>query len=360
MESSQLFMLIGFVAAAYSVVANDAIQTLGTFLSSNRHRHWAVLWLYSASILVAVLVYGWVVNHGDVAYGRLEKFPDPEGGIGWIQAVPPLFILLLTRFGVPVSTTFLVLTVFAPTNTGKMLIKSGLGYFVAAGVGFLTYAVVAKVFEGGRLRTGQSAEGAKSEHGEPAAYWVVLQWLSTGFLWTQWLVQDLANVFVYLPRNLGIELLMASMVMMLGMQALIFMRRGGAIQGIVTQKTNTQDIRSATVVDFIYGAVLYFFKELSNLPMSTTWVFLGLLAGREIAITWRLRHQPFGTAWRMAGSDMAKAGIGLAVSLFLAFVLPRLGDFFGSDAPEPKSPPAVERRVSELESPKLREARAAP
>ena len=47
----------------------------------------------------------------------------------------------------------------------------------------------------------------------------------------------------------------------------------------------TQDTRSATIIDFIYGLILLIFKEWSNMPMSTTWVFLGLLAGREVALT---------------------------------------------------------------------------
>ncbi|MEM9261646.1 MAG: hypothetical protein AAGA62_18540, partial [Bacteroidota bacterium] len=59
-------------------------------------------------------------------------------------------------------------------------------------------------------------------------------------------------------------------------------------QKIVKAKTNTTDIRSATLIDFTYGIVLLFFKEFSNVPMSTTWVFLGLLAGREIALRYRL------------------------------------------------------------------------
>ncbi|MEL6973478.1 MAG: hypothetical protein AAFO02_25200, partial [Bacteroidota bacterium] len=40
--------------------------------------------------------------------------------------------------------------------------------------------------------------------------------------------------------------------------------------------------------DFLYALILLFFKEFSNVPMSTTWVFLGLLAGREIAIRYQL------------------------------------------------------------------------
>ncbi len=72
------------------------------------------------------------------------------------------------------------------------------------------------------------------------------------------------------------------------MLAVIFYSKGGSIQKIVKEKTNTTDIRSATLIDFVYGIVLLFFKEFSQVPMSTTWVFLGLLAGREIAIRYRL------------------------------------------------------------------------
>ena len=36
MEITIIWMYIGFLLAAYSVIANDSIQTLGTFLASNK------------------------------------------------------------------------------------------------------------------------------------------------------------------------------------------------------------------------------------------------------------------------------------------------------------------------------------
>jgi len=36
----------GFFVSAYSVIANDSIQTIGTFLSSNKNHRWWELWLY--------------------------------------------------------------------------------------------------------------------------------------------------------------------------------------------------------------------------------------------------------------------------------------------------------------------------
>ncbi|MEL7027862.1 MAG: hypothetical protein AAGL49_01345 [Pseudomonadota bacterium] len=321
MADIQLIALIGFLLAAYSIVANDAIQTLGTFLSSNSHRPWWVLWLFACSVLVAVFVYGWWANDGDPAYGRLSKFPEPEGGLSWIHVIPPAIILILTRFGIPVSTTFLVLTVFAPGNLGQMLIKSLAGYAVAFFVGGLVYISVARAAERYFSHT----------QGKPIpGYWVALQWSSTAFLWSQWLMHDLANIFVYLPRTLSFEMMLFAVGVMLFLHAVIFYRRGGEIQQIVLSKTNTTDIRSATIVDFIYALILLVFKEWSNMPMSTTWVFLGLLAGREMAISWVQSIRPTAATLRLVGGDFAKAAFGLSISVALAFGLPTIDRWFKS------------------------------
>ena len=226
--------------------------------------------------------------------------------------IPPLVILGLTRLGIPVSTTFLVLTAFNPRGLTSMLTKSLLGYAVAAVVGYLVYKFVTRVVERRFIETSKRP---------PATYWVVLQWLSTAFLWSQWLVQDLANIVVYLPRSLGPEMLIMVIGVMVVLHAWIFYRRGGEIQRIVTTKINTQDIRSATIIDLIYGLILFFFKELSNVPMSTTWVFLGLLAGREFAVALDTHLRSNRETTMIVVKDAFKAFIGLAVSVAVAFLL---------------------------------------
>lgn len=111
---------------------------------------------------------------------------------------------------------------------------------------------------------------------------------------------------------------------MLALHAIIFATRGGEIQKIVLSKTNTTDIRAATLVDLFYGIILFIFKELNDIPMSTTWVFLGMLAGREIAIAYvaglRSRME---AVWDVA-SDVIRAGIGLVISVILAIFLPAM------------------------------------
>lgn len=322
MDFSFIFMVVGFMAASYSIVANDAIQTLGTFLSSNTKRPWWVLWLYACCILTAVILYGWFGYEGDVSYGRLsKKFPVPDA-FTWVHLVPPLAIIGLTRLAVPVSTTFLVLTVFAPTALGSILTKSLLGYLVAFICGVLVYKFVAGTFE---------KKVIDSKGTTPSNQWVALQWVSTAFLWSQWLIQDLANIFVYMPtRSLTVTQLSLALIMLWILHAVIFYRKGGEIQGIVTSKTSTEDIRSATIVDFIYALILLFFKKMSNIPMSTTWVFIGLLAGRELGIALQLKHRTIKDIKGVIFKDIKKAAIGLAVSVILALGLPKLQAILGS------------------------------
>lgn len=315
------FMIVGFTIASYSIVGNDAIQTLGTFLSSNEKRPWWVLWLFASGIMTAVLLYGWFTGDGDPAWGRLEKYPLPDP-FSWLYVLPPLVLLVLTRFGLPVSTTFLVLTVFAAKNLPSMLIKSFLGYGLAFAVGAIVYVLVAKWFE----------RSVSSDDKEPSVWWVAIQWGTTAYLWAMWLIQDLANIYVYLPRKLDFTWLLGSLVIMVAIQAYIFYTRGGTIQNIVTSKTNSQDIRSAALINFLFGSVLFVFKdgwvmwlvtgETAKIPMSTTWVFLGLLAGRELGINIQLNLRSWRGLAGVIGSDAWKAGLGLAVSVVIALALP--------------------------------------
>jgi len=312
----EILMIVGFCLAAYSIVGNDVPQTLGTFISSNAHRPWWVLWLYTSSILVVVLLYGWFASGtGDASYGRLETIPFPETGITWLYIVPPILLIILTKYGIPVSTTFLVLTIFSPSSLSAMLTKSMMGYAVAFVVAILVYRFVMK---------GISIYLSKTRHKEPSHIWIGLQWVSTAFLWSQWLIQDLANIFVYVPRQVPFEFLIFGILVFVVLLGWIFYRRGGAIQNIIDTKTGVADIRSATIIDFMYAIILLVFKEWSNIPMSTTWVFLGLLAGREFALSMHLAEVNKYRTSRNVSKDAMKLMLGLMMSVLLAAGLPWL------------------------------------
>jgi hypothetical protein len=314
----EIYMFIGFLLSSYAIVANDAIQTLGTFIAANRQRSWITLWLFVSGTLTIVLLYGWLKSGGDPAYGRLNDFYfDPKTAhqlYGPLCIIPPLSLLILTRLGLPVSTTFLLLTFFAPKNLISMVNKSLLGYGLALVVGLITFRLVRNYIQQNQTKTLNSTQ----------PWWIVTQWVSTLFLWSQWLIQDLANLFIYFPRvgvkgqqTLSFSWLMLGLITMVFMQMLILREGGGKIQEIVDKKSGTNDIREAAIINLVYGLVILFFKEYSNMPMSTTWVFLGLLAGREIAYKLDVLKEDQST-WRMIGGDLLKATIGLVVSILIA------------------------------------------
>lgn len=312
-----LAMWFGFALAGYSAIANDSIQTLGTFLTTNRKRPWWALWLFIGGILVAVNVYGFLKHDGAIDFHRLSSIPQPES-FTFLQLLAPIVLIALTKMRMPVSTSFLLLSSFGSAKTVQdMLGKTFLGYVIAFVVAFLLWSLIARwsraVFRNPR-------RGSRSD-----AVWTVLQWTSTGFLWSQWLMQDTANVAVFLPRSLSFpQFLVATGFLFLVMGYLMYIR-GDRIQEVVTKKKDITGVRSATVIDFVFALILLYFKNLNHIPMSTTWVFLGLLAGRELALTEASEgtdtYAPFRRSLRLVGDDIVKAGIGLAVSLVLAFFI---------------------------------------
>ena len=309
MDALTLWSLVGFLFAAYAVIANDSVQTLGTWIASNNERfNWKIMWAAASAVLLWALWYGYYM-YGDISYGRLNKIPFVE--VQWYHAMAPAVLLLLTRVGVPVSTSFLVLSAFASTFVlEKMLIKSMMGYVVAATAAYGIWFFVSRWLDEGK---------PVNEAHKP--YWRVAQWITTGFLWWTWLSHDMANIAVFLPRELDTPLmLMISVVFVAGL-GFMFREGGGKIQKIVLEKHNTRYIRSATIIDLVYWAILFFFKELNDIPMSTTWVFVGMLAGREFAIASFMGKKKTKSVFPLVGRDFGKMMIGLSASLAIVLLI---------------------------------------
>ena len=73
MDLTLIYTIIGFSLAGYSVVANDSVQTLGTFIASNQRFKWYWLATAASAVLAFTLIYGWNINDGDITFGRLNK-----------------------------------------------------------------------------------------------------------------------------------------------------------------------------------------------------------------------------------------------------------------------------------------------
>ncbi|WFO17962.1 hypothetical protein M601_010450 [Cellulophaga baltica 4] len=209
----------------------------------------------------------------------------------------------------------MILSVFSSGQLiEKMILKSIFGYVLAFVAALVLYLIIAKKFE-------SKAAIRLMDKKKQKPYWLVAQWFSTGFLWSQWLIQDFANIFVFLPRQLTISELGIALIVILSIMAYIFNVKGGNIQKIVNQKSNTQHIRSATIIDACYGVLLYLFTILNDVPMSTTWTFVGILAGREIAIKYLLEKKQLKTTYTLIIKDLAKVNIGLMISILIAYLI---------------------------------------
>ncbi len=307
-----IYMITGFLFAAYSVVANDSVQTLGTFINSQKKLKWYYLWFFTSTILIITLVGGWYINNGDFSFSRLSSIPQATN-FSVFHIIAPLSLIFLTKKGVPVSTTFLVLSVFANTVViEKMLIKSVLGYALAAVSAYIIWLILSKFINEHKKITNVGHEKT----------WIIIQWFTTGFLWANWLMHDMANIVVYLPRKLSFEwMIFVVLTLIIGL-AFVFKNQGGAIQKIVKNKTSTRYIRSATIIDFIYAILLWFFKEYNNIPMSTSWVFVGLLTGREYAINYqRKESRRYKYIFPIIAKDFSKLILGMAVSVLIVLIV---------------------------------------
>ena len=298
-----LWTCVGFGFASYTVIANDSIQTLGTWIQSNKEKFdWTTLWLGASSVLLFALWYGWTVNGGDISYGRLDRIPyiEPQ----WYHALAPGVLLVLTRFGVPVSTSFLVLSAFASTFVlEKMLVKSFAGYGVAAVSAYVIWAVVTKWMSNVQL-------------GGSERNWRIAQWTVTGWLWWTWLSHDMANMAVFLPREVDALTLAGISALFIAGMGWMFKEQGGKIQNVVISKTDTNYVKSATLIDLVYLVILWYFKQYNNIPMSTTWVFIGLLSGRELAIaTFGGGAKNLKEVFPIVAGDFGKLMVGVAASM---------------------------------------------
>jgi hypothetical protein len=319
MPALQPLQSLGFLLAAYAVVGNDSLQSLGPFLAGNRGRvprPWQALFL--CAVLCTVLLLGWRTGQGDPAWGRLAAVGPPEP-FGWPDLLPAVAVLGLTRWGLPVSSSFLLLSAFAPASLGGMVLRSLVGYGLAFLIGLLVYGALAWLLE----RPAAGGEGGTEA-------WLALQWLATGWLWSQWLIQDLANVYVVLPRRLPASTMGLSLaVLCLGVCLLVALG-GGPIQALLSSKRNGGEARSTTLIALVFGLILFGLARVIHTPLSTTWVFLGLLGGREAALTWRLGAATGNSETAGAGllptltGDLLKAGAGLVISVAVALLVPLL------------------------------------
>ena len=95
MELTLIYTIVGFGLAGWSVIANDSIQTLGTFIASkSKWFKWYTLAASDSFAMIVTITYGWWAYDGDISFGRLTRIPYQQ--IQRYHAVAPGILLLLS------------------------------------------------------------------------------------------------------------------------------------------------------------------------------------------------------------------------------------------------------------------------
>ena len=315
----EIAMWLAFFLAGYSAIANDSIQTIGTFISSNSRRvRWYYLWIFMGSIFIATILYSWLQYGGDISHERLHNkgLDTPPSKFTFFQLFAPIILLILTRLRMPVSTSILLLSAFSThaSTLGKIMVKSLFGYLIAFVLSFVLWSAITFLMRKISLKRRASV------------WWYPIQWLTSGALWSVWIMQDMANIAVVLPRSLSLEqFLVVTSYIFFGL-GLLFYLKGDRIQEIVEEKTSMIDVRVATLIDISYACILYYLKIVNKIPISTTWVFIGLLGGRELGLglmMYKKKRQKSRLKYglRIIFKDVLYTMIGLFVSILLAIAI---------------------------------------
>lgn len=381
---------LAFSLAAYAVIGNDAVQTLMTFIHSNNDVPKKYLFAWVAAVLLWVIWY-WFLSAWDISYGRLDAKWYANFEIQWYIAIFPLILVFLTRFrGIPVSTSLLMLSIFSSTLLFQSIVlKSALWYMTAFIASFVMWLIVEAILKRAEKVTNKAfsfiwmsikaiiaaaiiiftigyaiipitlhffpnleipsitnmqlslyslvaflftlwilyESKAGDSISRSSIFWRMAQTFTTALLFGTWLMHDMVNIAVFLPTWFGLEImLLISAIFVLGL-AYTFHINGWPVWNIVTKKTSTNEIVAATMIDLVYFVILLIFKEWSNIPMSTTWVFVWLLAGRQFAIRAINRIDRVEWGWRMnlafkeSWKDFSKIMVGLGISVIALIVV---------------------------------------
>lgn len=306
------FALLGTASAMFSVIGNDCVQTLSTFIQScgNRKASQMLMSIFLSLVLVGTLCYGYFII-GDAAFGRLTNIPYQIPQLYHI--IPLIVLVILTYIGIPVSTTFIVLSVFSSNTVMlQMVQKSVIGGTVAFTFAFCIWSVLVRFFDERKDVVPEKYHGKL----------IAVQAIATGILLVAWVMHDIANVLVFLPRGQDLPL-NAFLLICMGacfVLTLIVYASGGRIQKIVANKSGTNYVFSAILIDFFYAFVLFFLKGYSDIPMSTTWAFIGLILGRECAMA-VYHDKSLKKFLPIARKDIYKLVLGAAISIIVVEIV---------------------------------------
>jgi hypothetical protein len=305
---------IAMIIASFAIVGNDSPQLIGTYLATRRNEKWYETFAFVAIIFVVILTLCWFVYNQEVHFSILNNVTQRK--INKYYLIAPLILLFLTHNGIPTSSTFLMLSVFLDKNNIiYMLTKTAASYFVSFAASAYIFSMILKKYRKYLLNT-------TSTEDKYLYIWNYLQIISTVLLVINWLCFSISNITVFLPRKLNPHDFLLFMFILLYTLASVLSNKSNKMQEILSSKKNANNLKINVLINLLFSTILFVFKVISNISIATTFVFLGILAGKEVAIAFS-ESDIFGKTYKKTIltvlRDINKCILGVCVSL--AFVI---------------------------------------
>ena len=305
--NGNIFAWIITSLVTYNVVFNNSIQTIGLFIASNKNKGIFYNLLFFSSIFVFTVLLSWFLTDREVHYHLLDTINYSRIGLQFLLL--PILLSFLTKKQVPLSATFLIIPLFADSSTiSSMVNKTTVSYFLSLIGSLIIYKFLYTKYK--NLLVDEKSDTGK--------IWIVAEYVSTGILWFSWLTVSLCNFVIFLPRKFDIiDLILFSIVGIITLYC-ILISNGGEIQKIIDQKSDVKNIKTTVIFNSLFAFALLFIQHMDNIPITSTWMFLGILAGRELAIsvtTKRLAGEKYRLCLAKIWKDLRLAIIGIVLSL---------------------------------------------
>jgi hypothetical protein len=266
---------LAMIIASFAIVGNDSPQLIGTHLATRQDEKWYKTLAFVGVIFVVVLGLCWYFYDGEVHFKILDNV-SPRN-INKYYLISPAILLFLTHNGIPTSSTFLVLSVFLnKANIMNMLTKTAASYFISFAASAYVFLKILRRYKKYLL--------SASSNDRYISLWNQLQLASTILLVINWLCFSISNITVFLPRKLSLHDFLLFMFILLYTLASVLSNKSNKMQEILLSKSGANNLKINVLINMLFSAVLFIFKVINNVSIATTFVFLGILAGKEIAI----------------------------------------------------------------------------
>ncbi len=274
--SSNYGLLVSFLST-FSVIENSSFQMFGTFLTSNKNKSVFQIFFFIFAIFFITLAFEWFTNGGRLDFDRLINI-NYSSNVDFKSILAPLLLFFLTYKKIPVSTTFVLLSGFATKHTiDSMLTKTAASYLISFIFGYYIWYRLDRLL-GGKISDFDYEKMNK---------WKNVQIISNIFLIVFWIMSNNSNLVVSLPRIFSVQYFIIYVLFCAISIFYVVFSRGGKIQSIIDAKNGLDNPKTNSIINVAFSLIILMFQCINTTPVATTWSFVGLLSGREFALSMR-------------------------------------------------------------------------